>query len=108
MAVLDHKGQLASVHTDGNGHFAVEGLAAGVYQLVAAEGRAFFRVWSPKTTPPGARNAVLLVAGVDLVRGAPFPFNRLGGLGFGRLGGMPFGKPRSMKPSAAITTVRTR
>jgi len=55
--------------TDQQGRFAFSGLRGGVYQLVAAGGRASYRIWAPGTSPPTARQDALVVAGDEVVRG---------------------------------------
>jgi len=69
----------------------VTGLRSGIYQVVAADGQALYRVWAPGMAPPGARQGALVVAGEELMRGQfspSFPFGGFGGLGLGGLGGV--------------------
>lgn len=95
VAIFDQDRQAARAKTDAAGYFAVAGLRSGVYQVVAADGRAFYRVWAPGMAPPGAQHGVLVVAGEDLVRGqlgSLLPFGGFGGwfggFGMGRLSGI--------------------
>ncbi|MGB9688215.1 carboxypeptidase-like regulatory domain-containing protein [Thermogutta sp.] len=60
---------LGVVKTDDNGRFAIKGLSGGVYRLSAANGTGTYRLWSPRTAPPGAQQATLIVAGQDISRG---------------------------------------
>jgi len=90
VAILDQGGQAAGATTDAAGYFAVAGLRSGVYQVAAAEGRAFYRVWAPGMAPPGAGQGALVVAGEDLVRGQLGSFLPFGGFG-GRFGGFGMG-----------------
>jgi len=69
VAVFQQDRQAAAATTDAAGYFAVAGLRSGVYQVAAAEGRAFYRVWAPGMAPPGAQQSALVVAGEDLARG---------------------------------------
>ena len=55
--------------TDQLGRFAFAGLRGGVHQLVSAGGRASYRLWAPGTSPPTARQAALVVAAEDALRG---------------------------------------
>ncbi len=61
--------QIGVAQTDANGYFAFSGLRGGVCQIVAAQGHAAYRVWTPGTAPPSAQQGALVVAGQDLVRG---------------------------------------
>jgi len=75
--LLKTEGQpLAEGKTDTNGGFAFRGLQGGVYQLVAAEGHAAYRLWAPGTAPPSARPGALVIVGRETVRG------QCGALGF--------------------------
>jgi len=91
VAVFDQRRQAAGATTDPAGYFTVAGLPSGVYQVTAANGRAFYRVWAQGMAPPGARPAALVVAGEDLMRGqlgGLLPFGGFGGFGMGGLGGI--------------------
>lgn len=55
--------EIARARTDTQGHFRVDGLRGGVYQLVAAEHTVVTRAWAPGTEPPVAQRGVLMVAG---------------------------------------------
>jgi len=72
---------VASAATDVNGQFRVSGLHGGVYQVVAGQASAVYRLWAPQTAPPTAPSAALMVSGQDVVRG------QMGGLGFAALWG---------------------
>jgi hypothetical protein len=86
VAILDQDRQAAAATTDATGYFAVAGLRSGVYQLAAAEGRAFYRIWAPGMAPPGAQQGALVVAGEDQVRGQFGSLLPFGGFGFGGFG----------------------
>jgi hypothetical protein len=86
VAIFQQDRQAARATTDAAGYFAVAGLRSGVYQVAAAEGRAFYRVWAPGMAPPGAQQGALVVAGEDLVRGQLGSFLPFGGFGFGGFG----------------------
>jgi hypothetical protein len=60
---------LAVATSDKNGYFAFAGMQNGVYEVVAPEGRAMYRVWTPATAPPSAQLGALVVNGNDTVRG---------------------------------------
>lgn len=60
---------LGVVKTDEMGRFAIKGLSGGVYRMTAANGTGTYRLWSPRTAPPGAQQAMLIVAGQDVTRG---------------------------------------
>jgi hypothetical protein len=95
VAVFDQRHQAGATMTDAAGYFAVAGLRSGVYQVAAADGRAFYRVWAPGMAPPGAQHGALVVAGEDLARGNLYNLRRLlpfgwfgGGFGMGGLSGI--------------------
>lgn len=57
-----HKGKpLTVTETDSAGRFVLAGLEPGVYELHLAQGGGAYRVWAPRTAPPAAEQAVLLV-----------------------------------------------
>jgi hypothetical protein len=60
---------LAVGRTDGNGRFAFGRLHGGVYQLITEGGQATYRAWTPGTAPPSARDAALVIASDQTVRG---------------------------------------
>lgn len=55
--------------TDKNGVFAAKGLRGGEYQILTPEGGTSCRLWANDTAPPAAREAALVVAGQNVVRG---------------------------------------
>ena len=69
VTLFDQNQRSWTAETDQSGRFAFAGLRGGVYQLVSAGGRASYRVWAPGTSPPTARQAALVVAGDEVVRG---------------------------------------
>jgi hypothetical protein len=52
--------EIASATTAKEGHFNVPGLKGGVYHVAAAEGHGVYRLWTPGTAPPAARNGVIV------------------------------------------------
>ena len=69
VTLFDQDQRSWTTETGQHGRFEFTGLRGGVYQLVAAGGRASYRVWAPGTSPPTARQAVLVVADSEVVRG---------------------------------------
>ena len=61
--------KLAETRTDRNGYFRFSNLHGGVYLVASAGGVGAYRVWTPGTAPPAARQGALVVADEDLVRG---------------------------------------
>lgn len=58
---------------DADGRFSFANLKGGVYELATPAGREVYRLWSPRTAPPAARQAVLVVMGSEAVRGQYAP-----------------------------------
>lgn len=69
IAVRRHGQTVGSSRTDAEGHFAIAGLQAGVYQLETAEGSGLCRLWTAEAAPPAAHDNVLVVCGQEVVRG---------------------------------------
>jgi hypothetical protein len=63
--------QVAAVTSDTAGHFAIQGVHGGVYQLITSQGPRIYRLWAPGTAPPSAQQGATLVMGGETVRGAP-------------------------------------
>ncbi|MEM1305664.1 MAG: carboxypeptidase-like regulatory domain-containing protein [Planctomycetota bacterium] len=61
--------EVARTTTDKNGVFAVKGLRGGQYQLVTSQGVVNYRLWAPKTAPPTARQAAMIVANDKVMAG---------------------------------------
>jgi hypothetical protein len=59
----------ATTVTDDRGAFRFRLGRGGIYQLQAAGGAGFYRVWSRQAAPPSAKPNVLLVASSQTVRG---------------------------------------
>ena len=55
--------------TDAEGVFTVEGLRGGIYQISTADTTSLFRLWTPQTAPPAAKEGVLLISGEHVIRG---------------------------------------
>ncbi len=51
---------VASGQSDARGRFAIANLRGGVYQLAAGDQVSFIRCWAPNTSPPTAKQSVLL------------------------------------------------
>lgn len=60
---------VAVTQTNDQGHFAVHGLPAGVYQVHTEMGVGVYRLWAPQTAPPAAQDSILLVHSNNVVRG---------------------------------------
>jgi hypothetical protein len=69
VAVSMHGREVVRVATNADGAFSAAGLKGGVYEVSAAGSSSVFRLWAPETSPPAARNGVMLVSGSDVVRG---------------------------------------
>jgi len=67
--ILYGEQEVVRTTTDANGVFAVKGLRGGQYQLMTQDGVRVYRLWAPETAPPSARQAALIVAGDNVVRG---------------------------------------
>jgi len=55
--------EIATAVSDQSGHFQVTGLRGGMYQIVAGEATGAYRLWAPRTAPPSAQPAALVVVG---------------------------------------------
>lgn len=51
---------VAATTTTADGHFAVQNLRGGVYQVAAGEGHGIYRLWSAGTAPPSAQNGAIV------------------------------------------------
>ncbi len=67
--VLQNGEVVATAKTDAQGRFAINGLRTGVHQIETSATKSVYRLWTPETAPPAARNSVLLVDGGDVVLG---------------------------------------
>ncbi|MBM3999910.1 MAG: carboxypeptidase regulatory-like domain-containing protein [Planctomycetes bacterium] len=54
---------------DGFFRFTLDGRPGGIYELRGADASVVCRIWAPRTEPPQARDAALLVSGRDTARG---------------------------------------
>ena len=61
--------ELVRTATDANGFYAIKGLRGGVYHVVSRQTVETYRLWSPGTAPPAAKDAALLVEGNGVFRG---------------------------------------
>lgn len=69
VAILRDGREIARTQTDPQGQFAVQGLTGGVYQVATPMGIGVYRAWSPRTAPPAAAQAVVVVPNDMVVRG---------------------------------------
>ena len=59
---------IAVANTDERGRFVVSGLSGGVHEIHTNSRGDVYRLWAPRTAPPAAKNAVLIVTGDNVVR----------------------------------------
>ena len=62
VAILQRQELVGYAKTDITGRFVVRNLQPGVYQIQSAAGIKSVRLWAPRTAPPAAQQAVLLVS----------------------------------------------
>ena len=55
--------------TNAGGYFELAGLQGGIYQVDAAQSHDTWRLWAPRTAPPAAQPAAMVVAGGNTARG---------------------------------------
>ncbi|MHC4874964.1 MAG: hypothetical protein ACYTGL_00610 [Planctomycetota bacterium] len=75
--------QIARAKTNAKGHFEVQGLKGGVYQMSSKQGSQIIRVWKHGTAPKKASRLALLVNDQTVVRGQILDELGLTGLGGG-------------------------
>ena len=73
VALFGRDGKPVVAKTNQHGAFAYKGVKGGVYGLQSGETLRVCRVWAPKTAPPKAAKAVMLVADAKTVRGQHGP-----------------------------------
>jgi len=73
IVLASHGQELARTTAGVDGAFSFAGLRGGVYELATPAGREVYRLWTPGTAPPAARQGVLVVAPGDAVRGQYAP-----------------------------------
>lgn len=61
--------EVARVHTDANGYFAVRGVRQGLYMVQTADTTGSYRAWSTDVAPPAAKPSALLISNAEVVRG---------------------------------------
>jgi hypothetical protein len=61
--------QVGATLTNTSGSFVLTGLHGGIYQAEAAQGQGTYRLWAPRTAPPAAKSAAMIVAGSNTLRG---------------------------------------
>jgi hypothetical protein len=69
--------QVAATRTDAAGRFHFTGIKAGVYQLTTPLGSGQYRLWAPRTAPPVAQAAIVVVEDA-VVRGQNYGHHRQG------------------------------
>jgi len=69
-------GETAATVSDRSGFFQFAGLRGGTYRIVAGEASGLYRLWAPRTAPPSAQAAALVVAGNQQVLGQCAPVLR--------------------------------
>ena len=69
VAVVQNSKVVATAQTDKQGRFLVRGLRGGVYQVQAEQSASVCRLWAPRTAPPAARPAALLVSDSNVALG---------------------------------------
>ncbi|MFV1968847.1 MAG: carboxypeptidase-like regulatory domain-containing protein [Pirellulaceae bacterium] len=66
---LQHNGKpIATVTTNRSGHFVIDGVHAGLYQVTSDRASGIYRVWTAEGAPPAAQSRVLLVDDGRVVR----------------------------------------
>jgi hypothetical protein len=69
VVLLNGSRRTASTETDPDGRFVFASVRGGVYVVEAAGSARICRAWAPRTAPPAANPALLMVADGLLVRG---------------------------------------
>ena len=69
VVLLNGSRPVASTETDSDGRFVFAPVRGGVYVVEAAGSARICRAWAPRTAPPAANPALLMVADRPLVRG---------------------------------------
>jgi hypothetical protein len=72
---------VATATTDDSGQFIFEGIQAGIYELQTPQSSGVYRLWAPRTAPPVAQPAILIVSGQPIVRGGAGSHPWVTGLG---------------------------
>ncbi len=69
--VVVQQGQQLVVRTatDDHGQFLAQGLRGGQHQIVTPAGPVAYRFWAANTAPPAAKDAAIVVANREVVRG---------------------------------------
>jgi hypothetical protein len=63
--------QVLRTTTAKDGHFTVQGLRGGVYQVATGEGQGVYRLWTAKAAPPSAqKNAIVFTQATGPAAGA--------------------------------------
>lgn len=68
ISVRQGRNEVAQVSSDENGQFAVEGLKAGVYYIVAGTGHGVYRVWGANKAPNKTLAKVKVISDRGVVR----------------------------------------
>jgi len=60
---------VAETTSDGAGQFHFDSIRGGIYHVRGGDADSMYRVWAPRTAPPGAAQAVMLVPNQDVLAG---------------------------------------
>ncbi len=69
VAISQNGKLVASAKTDAKGRFVIQGLRAGTYVIETQASNGLVRLWAPRTAPPAAKSAVVMVSQDNVVRG---------------------------------------
>lgn len=69
VTLASQTGEQSQATTDQQGIFQFRNVRGGVYTVSIGGGGSAIRLWAPRTAPPKAAEAALLVQGADAVRG---------------------------------------
>lgn len=68
IALLRQGKTVAQSRTESTGAFSVQGLTGGVYEIRTDQGTGLYRLWTAKSAPPSASQAIMLVNDAKVVR----------------------------------------
>lgn len=67
--IISQQHRVLETRSDARGNFILSGLRPGMYVVAVDGAQQACRLWAPGTAPPSAVDAMLIVAGSDIVRG---------------------------------------
>ncbi|REJ64483.1 MAG: carboxypeptidase regulatory-like domain-containing protein [Planctomycetota bacterium] len=82
VVLASHDRVVAQAKTDVNGKFAFQNLRGDTYIVATIGGGGAYRLWAPQTSPPGAKQAIMLAVSPDPVVRAQHGFYGKGHPGF--------------------------